>query len=107
MRAAFPSMRPACVATLLATLLLAGNAVLAQPPVPYPPVPPPRAERVPPPPPGARMMWQPGHWQWDGGRGYAWVPGRYVEAMPRYRHWARGRWAWGNGGWIWVPGHWQ
>ena len=70
--------------------LLVGAAVCAvgigsasaQPPPPptYAPIPPPRAEVVPPPP-GGPMVWEPGHWHWDGYR-YVWRPGHYVQSRP-------------------------
>ena len=38
-----------------------------------------------------RVVWQPGHWRWNG-RHYVWVSGRYVE-IPRHRHhWDSGHW---------------
>ncbi|MBN8872562.1 MAG: YXWGXW repeat-containing protein [Rhodospirillales bacterium] len=79
----------------------------AQPPPPYAPVPPPRYEAVPPPPPGP-MVWEPGHWHWNGAT-YVWVPGHYVHRHPHYRTWVEGRWVWapGQGRWIWQPAHWQ
>ena len=81
----------------------------AQPPPPptYAPIPPPRAEVIPPPP-GGPMVWEPGHWHWDGYR-YVWRPGHYVQSRPEYRHYAEGRWIWAprEGRWIWRPAHWE
>jgi hypothetical protein len=71
----------------------------------YPPMPPPRYEPVPPPP-GARYVWQPGHWRWNGYR-YIWFPGRYIPAGPGYAHFVPGHWAMRYGQWVWVPQHWQ
>jgi hypothetical protein len=71
----------------------------------------PRYEAVPPYPPAyrpGRVVWQPGHWRWDG-RDYDWVPGRYVE-IPRHRHyrrWNEGHWEQRHGGWFWVEGRWR
>src|SRR3954469_5818613 len=62
------------------------------PPPGYAPIPPPRAEVVPRPPHG-RVVWEPGHWHWDGFR-YVWIGGRYVERGPRHGHYAEGRWIW-------------
>ncbi len=61
-----------------------------------------------PPPPGGRMIWQPGHWHWDGYR-YIWVGGHYVERRPHYGHYVEGRWVWAPraGRWIWRPAHWE
>ncbi|WP_428490282.1 hypothetical protein [Rhodopila sp.] len=91
-----------------AVCLLAMGTANAQPPPPptYAPIPPPRAEVVPPPP-GGRMIWEPGHWQWDGAR-YAWHPGRYVERGPHHGHYVQGRWIWGprEHRWLWRPAHW-
>ncbi|WP_428487254.1 hypothetical protein [Rhodopila sp.] len=96
--------------------LLAGWVVLlvglgianAQPPPPgYTRIPPPRAEVVPPPP-NPRLVWEPGHWQWNSVR-YVWFGGRYVDRRPQYGRYASGRWVWGprQGRWIWRPAHWQ
>jgi hypothetical protein len=80
---------------------------LAQPPLPYGPVPPPRHEAVPPPP-GTRYVWEPGHWHWDGVR-YVWFGGHYVIREARYHHWVEGRWVWSPpaGRWVWRPAHWE
>jgi hypothetical protein len=87
-------------------LAVAGPA-MAQPPMPYGPVPPPRYEAVPPPP-GDRYVWEPGHWHWNGAH-YVWFPGHYVIRQTRYHHWAEGRWVWSprEGRWVWVPAHWE
>jgi hypothetical protein len=80
----------------------------AQPPPPgYARIPPPRVEVVPPPP-GRHVVWEPGHWQWNGYR-YGWVPGRYVSRQPHYRHYAQGHWVWSprQGRYIWVAPHWE
>ncbi len=76
----------------------------AQPVPYYPPIPPPRREGPRGRPPGPRMVWQPGHWRWDG-RGYVWLPGRWVRA--RRGRWADGRWVRRRGEWVWVPGGWR
>jgi WXXGXW repeat (2 copies) len=57
------------------------------------------------PPPGDPMVWQPGHWHWDGYQ-YVWVGGHYVPARP---HWREGRWIWSprEGQWVWRPAHWE
>lgn len=56
--------------------------------------------------PAERMVWNPGHWQWDG-REYAWVPGHYVERPFREARWAPGHWIERDGGWVWEDGRWQ
>jgi hypothetical protein len=88
------------------TLGLAGPA-LAQPPMPYGPIPPPRYEAVPPPPGGA-YIWEPGHWHWTGVQ-YVWIRGHYVIRQAHYHHWMEGHWAWSPQAnqWVWQPAHWE
>ena len=96
------------VAVGAVVLLAATVSAGAHPPPPtYAPIPPPRHEVVPPPP-GARMIWEPGHWHWNGYR-YIWIDGRYVQRQPHYGHYADGRWVWapGQGRWVWRPAHWE
>jgi hypothetical protein len=72
---------------------------------PYPPVPAPQQEQIPlPPVTTTPLIWQPGHWDWNGST-YVWTPGSYV---PRDGHslWQPGYWAQTSGGWTWQPGHW-
>ena len=90
---------------LAALLMAVGHSALvaAQP---YPGIPALREERIPPPPPGARMVWEPGHWQWDG-RAYAWVGGHYVRPGRAHAQWVHGHWANQGGRWVWVGGHWR
>jgi hypothetical protein len=93
-----------------------GSAVAQPPPPPgyapipppgYAPIPPPRYEPIPPPP-GGPMVWQPGHWHWDGYR-YVWIGGHYVPTRPHWRRWEEGRWFWSprQGRWIWRPAQWE
>jgi hypothetical protein len=91
-----------------AVLLIGTGSGSAQPPPPFAPVPPPRQEFVPPHPHGGRLIWQPGHWRWDGFR-YAWVGGDYIERWPHYSPYVEGRWLWApqEGRWIWRPAHWE
>jgi hypothetical protein len=101
--------RRAFLALIPLGLVATAGAALAQPvpPPSYPPVPPPREELVPPPP-GARYVWEPGHWHWNGVQ-YAWVPGHYILRHARYSHWVPGRWQWAprQGRWVWQPSHWE
>lgn len=76
-----------------------------RPPPGYAPIPSPRNEYVPPPP-GPRMIWESGHWHWDGYQ-YVWIGGRYVPGRPHYREYMPGRWVMGGAGWVWVPAHWR
>ncbi len=95
------------LATLILTFGLTGLAA-AQPYVaaPYPAVPPLRAEQIPPPPPGRPVLWEPGHWHWNGAA-YVWLGGRYVVARPHWSHYVPGYWGRRGPGWVWVPAHWQ
>jgi len=90
-------------------LLILGFAgpVLAQPPMPYGPIPPPRYEAVPPPP-GDRYVWEPGHWHWNGVQ-YVWIGGHYVIREARFHHWREGHWVWSPqaGQWVWQPARWE
>lgn len=70
------------------------------------PPPGPRSEVVPPPPPEA-VVWEPGHWNWNG-RDWEWIPGQYVARAQPTAQWVPGHWAERPGsGWVWVPGHWS
>jgi hypothetical protein len=96
------------VSVVACVLLIGMGGAGAQPPPPgYAPIPPPRVEVVPPAP-GPRVVWEPGHWHWDGVR-YIWIDGRYVERRPHYGHYVEGRWVWAGheGRWIWRPAHWE
>jgi hypothetical protein len=96
------------VVAAIAVLIGAGSAAAQPPPPPnYAPIPPPRREVVPPLP-GRTVIWQPGHWHWDGYR-YIWINGRYVERRPQYGRYVEGHWVWAPkaGGWVWRPAHWQ
>jgi hypothetical protein len=106
--------------TFVAILALGlGSAAAQGPPGPPPPGPPPGAPPPPaavpapryeavPPPPGPRVVWQPGHWHWNGVR-YVWFPGAYVERRPGYGHYVPGHWRWspGRGQYVWVAAHWE
>ena len=73
---------------------------------PYPPVPPAMPDPRPQPPvSGEQLMWQPGHWDWNGS-GYVWAPGVYVPEAGHGRLWMPGWWAQGPAGWSWQPAHW-
>ena len=99
-------MRTMFGSSLAAFVVVAGLAwpAQAQPMPPYQPVPQLREEVVPPPP-GPRMMWEPGHWHWNGG-GYVWTPGHYIRAW-RHAHFVPGHWAERRGAWVWIPSHWS
>jgi multidrug efflux pump subunit AcrA (membrane-fusion protein) len=95
-------------AALLGAGLLAGCANPAEPAAtpPYPPVPPPMTETVPKPPVTAEpLMWQPGHWDWNG-TGYVWAPGQYIPAAGHGSLWVPGWWSRTQAGWKWQAAHW-
>ncbi len=90
-----------------AVFLLAIGSASAQPPPPgYAPIPPPRRDVVPPPP-SSRVVWEPGHWYWNGVR-YIWIDGHYVDQRGHGGRYIEGRWvrAPHRGRWIWRPAHW-
>ncbi|HET8995938.1 MAG TPA: hypothetical protein VFN42_04660 [Acetobacteraceae bacterium] len=73
---------------------------------PYPPVPPPIAESRPLPPVSAQaLMWQPGHWDWNGS-GYVWQKGQYVPGAGHGPLFQPGYWTQTPSGWSWQPAHW-
>jgi hypothetical protein len=73
---------------------------------PYPPVPAllPDAQTKPPVTEEA-LMWQPGHWDWNGS-GYVWARGQYVPAAGHGGLWMPGWWSRTDAGWVWQPPHW-
>jgi hypothetical protein len=95
-------------AALLAVSLIAGCGERQAPDVnPYPPVPPLVSEPVPMPPVTAEpLMWQPGHWDWNGS-GYSWAKGQYVPAAGHGALWMPGWWSRTLAGWTWLPPHWM
>jgi WXXGXW repeat (2 copies) len=73
----------------------------------YPAVPAPRAELVPVPPRSSvPLIWQPGHYDWDGAR-FLWVPGRWVDRAGHGTLWQDGYWRREGSGYVWVPAHWM
>ncbi len=95
------------LAALLAVGLLtscAHDQTAATPP--FPPVPEPIPEAPPLPPVAAEpLMWQPGHWDWNGS-GYDWAKGQYVPAAGHGNLWTPGWWSRTPAGWTWLPPHW-
>ena len=95
-------------AALAGLLALAGCTVTPAGVVynPYPQPPPVRIETIPPPPVSAvSLIWQPGHWDWNG-QGYLWQSGRWVERAGHGTTWQDGYWSNASGVWTWVPAHW-
>ena len=75
-------------------------------PIPYPPVPALIQETAPKPPVTQEaLMWQPGHWDWNGS-GYVWARGQYVPAAGHGNLWVPGWWSRTDAGWVWQPPHW-
>jgi hypothetical protein len=73
---------------------------------PFPPVPAPMQEAIPKPPVSAEpLVWQPGHWNWNGSS-YSWQPGEYVPAAGHGALFQPGYWAQTPRGWVWEPAHW-
>ena len=100
--------RSTTLAALLAVVLLTGCTVRPGPEAnPYPPVPPPVSEIVPKPPVTSEtLMWQPGHWDWNGSA-YTWAKGQYVPADGHGSLWMPGWWSRDAAGWTWIPPHWM
>ncbi len=100
-------MHPRVLPILAITGLVAACAVqTTSTATPFPPVPPPLAETMPKPPVSAeKLLWQPGHWNWDGA-GYNWAPGEWVPAAGHGPLWQPGWWSNSDGGWTWQPAHW-
>ncbi len=76
---------------------------------PNPPPPPVRSEEIPKPPVSEDpLIWQPGHWDWEGS-GYAWRQGEWVKRAGHGTEWQDGYWSnqSGSGAWTWVPAHWM
>ena len=100
-------MRHTTIAVALAggLALLAGCASTTTAFTP-PPVPPPRPEMIPKPPvTGTPLVWQPGHWNWNG-TGYVWEPGEYTAREGHGTMFQPGYWQQTPAGWQWVTPHW-
>ena len=65
--------------------------------------PPPRRERRPPPKRG--HTWIPGHWSWDGRRGWVWSEGFWDRNRSGHRF-TGPRWVFRRGQWVYEPGRW-
>ena len=94
------------LAAVVAISLLAGCGQKTAEGTPYQPVPPLIQEAQPKPPVTAEpLMWQPGHWDWNGS-GYVWAKGQYVPAAGHGNLWVPGWWSRTDAGWVWQPPHW-
>ncbi|WP_162800515.1 YXWGXW repeat-containing protein [Acidibrevibacterium fodinaquatile] len=98
--------RAGAIAGFLLALLAACAATTPVATPPFPPVPPPRQETMPKPPVSEQaLLWQPGHWDWNG-HGYDWIAGKWVPRDGHSAMWMEGYWKRELGAWVWVPGHW-
>ena len=71
-----------------------------------PTAPPPTRVEVIPPTPGPQMVWEPGHWSFNGAT-WDWVPGHYEAAPQPTAQWIQGHWTQQPGGsWVWIAGRW-
>lgn len=96
----------ASFASILVAAGLAGCTAAVPTANPYPPVPRAPVEIVPKPPVSATpLVWQPGHYEWNG-TGYVWYPGIFVQQLGRRPLWQPGYWTRRERGWVWIPGHW-
>lgn len=94
---------------LLAVALAFGAALLAGCTVEQaypPPIPATTVEVIPKPPvSGTQLIWQPGHWDWNG-TNYVWTPGVYVPRTTQSNEFMPGWWKLTPSGWQWQPAHW-
>jgi hypothetical protein len=98
------SMKRATVASALCSLLLLEGCTAVY--FPHPPVPQTPAEQVPAPPPSpVVLIWQPGHFDWNG-VGYVWIPGQWVDRAGHGTLWQDGYWRRSGETSVWVPAHW-
>lgn len=94
-------MRHSVVVVLLGCLIITGCAS-GRPT--HPPIPPYETEQIPLPPVSAAVVvWQPGHFDWDGAD-YTWKPGEWVERANTT--WLDGYWDETTRNPVWVPAHW-
>jgi hypothetical protein len=56
--------------------------------------------------PGPGYVWVQGYQSWNG-RGYYWVPGRWVRPPRARAQWVPGRWAHDRHGYYWIEGRWR
>ena len=96
-------MRRVAFVPVLCLLLLEGCAPGS---VTHPPVPPIRTEEIPAPPSSSVVViWQPGHFDWNGSD-YVWIPGEWVDRAGHGTAWQDGYWGGSAPNSVWVPAHW-
>ncbi len=89
-------------------VLVSGLVLIActQRPLPFPPIPAPQAEEVPAPPVWyTPLIWQPGHYDWDGSH-YVWSKGEWTDKAGKGTLWQDGYWEQQGDNYVWVRGHW-
>ncbi len=89
---------------VLLTLVVFPAAALAQAVIRLGP-PPPIVER-PGPLPGARYVWIPGYYRWNG-HNYIWVRGRYAIPPRPGAVWIPSRYVHRPGGYVFIAGYWR
>jgi hypothetical protein len=100
--------RLAVVAVAIGLLPLGGCVVQSgRPVVAACPAPPPLHTEVLPRPPLSEepLVWQPGHWDWNGST-YTWRDGAWLPRAGRGTSWLDGYWTTASGSCVWVPAHW-
>jgi hypothetical protein len=68
--------------------------------------PPPEVETPPLAPPGANLVWDPGHWNWNGSN-FVWVAGTFIERPAATAALVPGHWEQRVDGWDWIPATWE
>jgi len=90
---------------LAALCALLGGCIVVPPG--HPPIPPIPPEQVTAPPPShTALIWQPGHYEWNGAT-YVWIQGAWIERAGHGTLWQDGYWQPTGAGSVWVPGHWM
>ncbi len=83
-----------------------GSAASANAANPYPQPPPIPPETRPQPPISENaLMWEPGHWDWNGAS-YVWNHGQWIDRTGHGTSWQDGYWTNAGGAWTWIPAHW-
>ncbi len=101
-------LRPLAMCTLLA-LVLGGCTTVRENAGACPVAPPTQAEIIPKPPVSeVELLWQPGHWDWNG-QTYNWRDGSWIPRDGRTNQWLPGYWDRKEmpGPCNWVPAHWM
>ncbi len=96
-------MRRFAVTTISCLLAVGACAPAYYDPPPVPAMP---AEQVPAPPRSrVSLIWQPGHYDWNGSA-YVWIPGEWVDRAGHGTLWQDGHWRRSGPTSEWVPARW-